>query len=181
MQKRYTQTWGQACTIAKKRHRKKKKSEGKRRKPITFICRACRVKHNKHAKSQTQHRRRFAMVMRESRDRRGRSRGCNYVGRLALRHCVHLAAWLFHERPKTSAGGDRGRCRLRRTERYAQFDRRYTGIENITANLLPLSLSLSLDRPLGVSPPRFFTRFPFPFSIFFFSFLFFLTFFGRNW
>jgi len=35
----------------------------------------------------------------------------NYVGRLPLRHCVHLAcAALFHERPKTSAGGDRGRC-----------------------------------------------------------------------
>lgn len=106
--------------------------------------------------------RRFAMVMRKSRDRPRPLGRCNYVGRLALRHCVHLAVWLFHQRPKTSAGGDRGRCRLRRTERYAQFDRRYNTIENITAALLPLSLSL--DRSPCASPPRY------PFSVFYFSF-----------
>lgn len=115
--------------------------------------------------------RRFAM--RVPRDRRGRSEDITMSVDWLLGTVYTWQWWLFHERPKTSAGGDRGRCRLRRTERYAQFDRRYNTIENITAGLLPLSLSL--DRPPRVSPPRFPARLP-PFRFLFFPSPFFLTF-----
>jgi len=154
---------GQACTIAGpqkgERHSEKEKFEGEK-KPITFVCRAWRKPSRNHRRS-TPIRNSNARVSRPPRP----FREYNYVGRLALRHCVHLAVWLFHERPKTSAGGDRGRCRLRRTERYAQFDRQYNTIENITG-LLPLSLSL--DRLPRVSPPRFPARFPLSVFCFFF-------------
>lgn len=154
---------GQAYAIASPRKGKRHQGEReiRRGEPIIFVCRAWRKLPRNHRRS-TPIRNADARASRPSRPL-GRY---NYVGRLALRHCVHLAVWLFHERPKTSAGGDRDRCRLRRTERYAQFDRRYNTIENIIAGLLPLSLSLSLDRPPCASPPRF------SFSAFFLSLFF---------
>jgi len=76
---------------------------------------------------------------------------------------VHLAVWLFLERPKTSAGGDRGRCRLRRTERYAQFDRRYNTPLKARRRRVVRWLFLFLSATSRVSPPGF----PRAFSTFF--------------
>lgn len=165
MLKRYTQTWARprrSRVRARARARKRKGHKGERqilrgRRNRLFLFAAHGVNH--HQKSQTRHAD-SQWCERASRPFRPLGR-CNYVGRLALRHCVHLAVWLFHERPKTSAGGDRGRCRLRRTERYAQFDRRYNTIESITAALLPLSLSLGhLAHPRPDFLFLFFSLFP---------------------
>jgi len=158
MLKRYTQTWAGTIEGPRRDTGRKRNPRGSKNRLLLFVAHGA----NHHEITDAARRNGNARPSRPL-------RRYNYVGRLALRHCVHLAVWLFHERPKTSAGGDRGRCRLRRTERYAQFDRWYNTIENITAGLLPLSLSL--DRLLRVSPPRFPACFPL--SVFhFFSSLF---------
>lgn len=124
---------------------------------ITLVYRAWR---NRTAKSQNRARVRFAIddARRDSRPRRG-----PHTGDITM-----SAGWLLgtvytwpcgsssSDRRRLPAGGDRGRCRLRRTERYAQFDRRCNTIENISSRSPTTALSLSLDRPhpRPDSPPR---------------------------
>lgn len=87
-----------------------------------------------------------------------RAAGYNDVDRLALRHWVHLAEPRRTTLPRAHLRRGRGqwdRCRLRRTERYAQFDRGFDTIENKPTSppllfssppLLPLPFSLSRHR-----------------------------------
>lgn len=89
-----------------------------------------------------------------------RAAGYNDVDRLALRHWVHLAEPRRTTLPRAHLRRGRGqwdRCRLRRTERYAQFDRGFDTIENkptssSSSSSLPATVSIASTRILPPSP-----------------------------
>lgn len=88
-----------------------------------------------------------------------RAAGYNDVDRLALRHWVHLAEPRRTTLPRAHLRRGRGqwdRCRLRRTERYAQFDRGFDTIENKpTSPLLspPFLATVSIASTRILPPP----------------------------